>query len=133
MTKSKNIFLIDCEYSRFVEYFSRKRNSDLIDPIEIHKRLTNNDVMKIPPSEDIVEFHMSKKLNSFSNCRKSEFLYFYSKNISEDLIKNLKSFFSRCEFPVNFYLLQEDGTALPHFHQEFKSVQFLEDDKDGFT
>jgi len=125
---SKNIFVVNCDSSRFEDYFSRKKNSDIVNPLEIHKRLTNNDVMKSPPSRDIVEFHILKRLNSFSKCRKSEFLYFYSTSISEDLIKNLKSVFSNCDFPVNFYLLQEEGTDIPKFHQEFNSVQFLEND-----
>ena len=125
---SKNIFVVNCESSRFEDYFSRKKNSDIVNPLEIHKRLTNNDVMKSPPSRDIVEFHILKRLNSFSKCRKSEFLYFYSESINETMIKNLKSIFSNCGFPVNFYLLQEKGTEVPNFHEEFSSVQFLEND-----
>lgn len=126
---SKNIFVVNCEISKFEDYFSRKKNSDIVNYFEIKKRLTNNDVFKTPPSDDIVEFHMLKRLNSFSRCKKSEFLYFYSNSLREDLIKNLKSLFSDCEFLVNFHLLQEDGTPFPKYREEFTSVQYLENDK----
>lgn len=123
---SKNIFIVNCEVSRFEDYFSRKKNSDIVNYFEIKKRLTNNDVFKTPPSRDIIEFHMMKRLNSFSRCKKSEFLYFYTDSISEDLIKNLKNIFSSCNFPVNFHLLQEEGSNFPKYQDEFVSVQYLE-------
>jgi hypothetical protein len=123
---SKNIFVVSCEKSKFETIFSRKRNSDIINYHEIRQRLTNNDVFKTPPSKEVVEFQIIKKLNSFSKCRKTEFLFFYMDNITSEFLSYLKSLFSECEFPVNYHLLLENDTKIPKIHKEFNSVQLLE-------
>ena len=123
---SKNIFVVNCDKSKFESVFSRKRNSDIINYYEIRQRLTNNDVFKCPPSSDIVEFQIIKKLNAFSKCRKTEFLFFYVDNLSNDFLNYLKSIFTECEFPVNFHLLLEKDQSVPKIHTEFNSVQILE-------
>ena len=123
---SKNIFVVNCDKSKFESVFSRKRNSDIINYYEIRQRLTNNDVFKCPPSPDIIEFQIIKKLNSFSKCRKTEFLFFYVDDLSTDFLNYLKSIFNECEFPVNFHLLIDKDDIIPTIHTEFNSVQILE-------
>jgi hypothetical protein len=127
MTITKNVFIVNCEKSVFEGYFSRKRNSDIINHYEIKQRLTNNDVFKTPPSNDVIEFQIIKKLNSFSKCKKSEFLFFFADNLSKDLVENLKSIFSECEFPVSYHLLLENiDNSFSDISREFSSIQQLE-------
>ena len=123
---SKNIFVVNCDKITFEKSFSRKRNSDIINYHEIKQRLTNNDVFKSPPSDDIVEFQIIKKLNSFRKCRKTEFLFFYIDDVNQSFVTNLKTLFGECEFPVNFHLLVDPAQPLPKFHVEFNSVQKIE-------
>ena len=59
---SKNIFVVSCNREIFESSFSRKKNSDIINHYEIHQKLTNNDSAKIPPSQEIVNFQIIKKL-----------------------------------------------------------------------
>jgi hypothetical protein len=123
---SKNIFVVNCDKIAFEKSFSRKRNSDIINYHEIRQRLTNNDVFKTPPSDDIIEFQIIKKLNSFRKCRKAEFLFFYIDDVNQSFVINLKTLFTECEFPVNFHLLVDPTQPLPKFHTEFNSVQKIE-------
>ena len=125
---SKNIFIVNCELEKFELVFSRKRNSDIINHHEIKQRLTNNDVFKIPPSDEVVEFQIVKKLNSFRKCKKTEFLFFYVDSIEKKFIQNLKDIFTNCEFPVNYHLLIDSELPSTRIHKEFNSVQNLEND-----
>ncbi len=123
---SKNIFIVNCDKSKFESSFSRKRNSDIINYHEIRQRLTNNDVFKSPPSSDIVEFQIIKRLYSFKKCRKTEFLFFYVDSLDVNFLSNLKNIFGECEFPVNFHLLVDQDHQIPKFHEEFNSITMLE-------
>jgi len=123
---SKNIFVVTCNKSIFEDSFSRKRNSDIINYHEIKKRLTNNDVLKSPPSDDVIEFQIIKKLNAFIKCRKTEFLFFHADEVDYALINNLKTLFSDCEYPVHFHLLVDDSSTIPKCHAEFNSVQTID-------
>ena len=89
---SKNIFVVKCNPSRFSDNFSRKKNSEIINHYEIRQRLTNNDVFKNPPTDEIVNFQIIKKLNNFKGCRNTEFLFFYQDKINDEFIIGLKKF-----------------------------------------
>jgi len=123
---NKNVFIVNCEKSVFEESFSRKRNSDIINHYEIKQRLTNNDVFKTPPSNEIVEYQIIKKLNSFGKCKKTEFLFFFAETVNDSILNGIKSVFSDCEFPVIYNLLVEDPDKVKIKNQEFNSVQRLE-------
>ena len=125
---NKNIFVVNCDIEKFEKLFSRKRNSDIINYYEIRQRLTNNDVFKTPPSTEIIEFQIIKKINSFSKCKKTEFLFFFADNVNLDFIIKLKSLFSSCEFLTNYHLISEssDSKYTNKIVKEFNSVQSLE-------
>lgn len=125
---SKNIFIVNCDRKTFESSFSKKKNSDIINQYEIFQKLTNNDSSKIPPSEEIVNFQIIKKLNNFKICRKTEFVYFLKEKVDRKFIKNLKNLFSNCNVPVYFHLLI-DSEDKKGFIKEFNTVQVLEDDK----
>ena len=128
MSITKNVFIVNCERTNFEKYFSKKRNSDVINWKDIKDKLTNNDALKIPPSTQIIEFQVIKKINSFSRCKRLEFLYYYTEKINDEIIQNVKDFFRGCQFPINYHLItnelnQSDVTS------SFESIQLLEDDK----
>lgn len=126
-TITKNVFIVNCDRGVFEGYFSRKRNSDIINYHEIQKRLTNNDVFKTPPSREVVEFQIIKRLNSFSKCKKTEFLFFFSDSHNSEIVDSLKSVFSECEFPVNYHLLLDDpNSSLLQENTKFTSIQLLD-------
>jgi hypothetical protein len=72
---TKNVLIVKCDREKFEKHFSKKRNSDVINHHDIRERLTNNDVFKTPPSSEIVQFQIVKRINSFTKCKKSEFLF----------------------------------------------------------
>lgn len=125
---NKNIFIVNCGIDKFENLFSRKRNSDIINYYEIRQRLTNNDIFKTPPSMEIIEFQIIKKINAFSKCKKTEFLFFYSDNVDFDFITKLKTLFSGCEFPINYHLISETAETkyTNKLIKEFNSVQSLD-------
>jgi hypothetical protein len=129
---SKNIFVVNCKRDVFESSFSRKKNSDIINHYEIHQKLTNNDSSKIPPSEEIVNFQIIKKLNNFRDCRKTEFVYFLREDVDRSFIIRLKNFFNNCTVPVFFHLLK-DTEKESSIEKEFNSVQVLEHDKAAVT
>ena len=129
---SKNIFVVNCNRDIFESSFSRKKNSDIINHYEIHQKLTNNDSAKIPPSEEIVNFQIIKKLNNFRDCRKTEFVYFLREEIDKSFIIRLKNFFNNCSVPVFFHLLK-DSDKISSIEKEFNTVQILEHDKAAVT
>lgn len=123
---SKNVFIVNCDRSKFESYFSRKRNSDIINHHEIRQRLTNNDIFKTPPSQEVIEYQIIKKINSFSRCKKSEFLYFYIDKLELDFINKIKILFSSCEFPINYHLLIDYELNEKLKKLEFNSINKLE-------
>ena len=127
---SKNVFIVKCDISLFESNFSRKKNSEIINHLEIRQRLTNNDVFKNPPTDDIVQFQIMKKLNSFKDCKKTEFLFFYRDSVDGSFIDALKEIVNQSEFPVNYHLLLESDIKDSKLKKKFNSIQFMErDDK----
>jgi hypothetical protein len=125
---TKNIFIVKCDRETFEKNFSKKRNSDVINHNDIRERLTNNDVFKTPPSSEIVQFQIIKRINSFSRCKKSEFLFFYQEDLTEDFIEGLKTLFSSCEYPINYHLVTSDEEIENKLNEKFSSIQKIEYD-----
>jgi hypothetical protein len=127
----KNIFIVKCNRDSFEKGFVRKKNSDVINFHEIHQKLTNNDSSKVPPSDDIVNFQIVKKLNKFRLCRKTEFIYMLSENIDIEFIDRLKSFFNGCYVPVYYHLLIDTNIEDELLLSEFNSATQIEYDKNS--
>lgn len=123
----KNVFIVKCDRENFEKHFSKKRNSDIINHNDIRERLTNNDVFKSPPSSEIVEFQIIKKINAFTKCKKSEFLFFYQEDLTTDFIEGIKILFSSCEYTINFHLVTDDSSV--ELNEKFHSIQKMEYDK----
>jgi hypothetical protein len=129
MSITKNVFIVNCERERFEKFFSKKRNSDVINWKDIRDKLTNNDALKIPPTKQIIEFQIIKKFNSFSKCKRMEFLYYYVDKVSDDIINEVKGFFRNCQFPVNYHVITSVDQEFDSILNDFNSVQLVEDDK----
>lgn len=123
----KNVFIVKCDRENFEKNFSKKRNSDIINHNDIRERLTNNDVFKSPPSPEIVQFQIIKRINSFTRCKKSEFLFFYQEDLTSGFVDGLKTLFSSCEYPINYHLVTDDAEI--EFREKFYSIQTMEYDK----
>jgi hypothetical protein len=123
----KNVFIVKCDRENFEKNFSKKRNSDIINHNDIRERLTNNDVFKSPPSPEIVQFQIIKRINSFTRCKKSEFLFFYQEELTSGFVDGLKTLFSSCEYPINYHLVTDDLEI--EFREKFYSIQTMEYDK----
>jgi len=128
MSITKNVFIVSCERNKFEKYFSKKRNSDVINWKEIKDKLTNNDALKIPPSTEIVEFQVIKKINSFSKCKRLEFLYYYTEEVTDNMIQSIKTFFKNCQYPVNYHLITNELNEFD-ITDNFEYVQITENDK----
>lgn len=102
---TKNVFIVKCDREVFERNFSKKRNSDVINHHEIREKLTNNDLYKTPPSPEIIQYQIMKKINSFTRCKKSEFIYLYREEITREFVEGVKTLFSTTEFPINFHLV----------------------------
>jgi hypothetical protein len=127
----KNIFIVKCNRDSFEKGFVRKKNSDVINFHEIHQKLTNNDSSKIPPTDDIVNFQIVKKLNKFRLCRKTEFIYMLSEKIDIEFIDRLKTFFQGCYVPVYYHLLVDSNIEDEDLLLEFNSATKIEYDKNS--
>lgn len=125
----KNVFIVRCDRDIFERIFSKKRNSDVINHHDIRERLTNNDLYKMPPSPEIIQFQIMKKINSFTKCKKSEFIYLYREEISKEFVEGVKSLFSSsCESAINFHLVTD--TKIEIEEDMFYSVQIMDYEKD---
>ena len=122
---SKNVFIVKCDISRFNESFSRKKNSEIINHHDIRQRLTNNDVFKSPPTDEIVNFQIIKKLNNFKDCKKTEFLFIYQDNVNPEFVNRLKGFFKDSEFPVLYHLLVENENKTAKVKKQFTTIQVM--------
>ena len=131
MSITKNVFIVNCERNKFEKFFSKKRNSDIINWQEIKDKLTNNDALKTPPSKQIVEFQVIKKINSFSKCKRLEFLYYFAETVNEDIIEGVKTFFKGCPYPVNYHLITNVSEEFDNINLE--NFQTLGDDKIGIN
>jgi hypothetical protein len=123
---SKNIFVVKCDPSRFSDNFSRKKNSEIINHYEIRQRLTNNDVFKNPPTDEIVNFQIIKKLNNFKGCRNTEFLFFYQDKINDEFIIGLKKFFIDSGYPIHYHLISESEIKSNRLKKHFNSFQIMD-------
>jgi hypothetical protein len=123
---SKNVFIVKCDLSLFNESFSRKKNSEIINHHEIRQRLTNNDVFKTPPTDEIVNFQIIKKLNNFKECKKTEFLFFFQDSVNDDFVSRLKDFFLGSDYPIHYHLLTDQETKSPKMKKHFSTVQFMD-------
>lgn len=127
---SKNIFIVKCDHSTFERSFTRKKNSDVINFHEIKEKLTNGDSSKTPPSNEIVNFQISKRLNNFRSCKKTEFVFLLRDSVDVEFISRLKGFFDGCFVPVYYHLLLDEEIKNKKLLKEFNSVQYIEDDKE---
>lgn len=125
---AKNIFVVKCDLPLFESNFERKRNSDVINHMEIRQRLTNNDIYKNPPSDEIVEFHIMKKLNSFRRCKKTEFLFVYKESVDVNFMDGLRDLFVDCEYPVKFHLISQKSIIPKLIKNQFASVSIMNSD-----
>ena len=126
---SKNIFIVNCDRETFERSFNKKKNTEVINHYEIHQKLTNNDISKSPPTQEIVEYQIAKRLNNFRDCRKSEFVFYLQEEIDNTFVDRLKVFFGGCFVPVYYHLLTDKEFNDSKIAKEFNSVQYLEDDK----
>jgi hypothetical protein len=122
---SKNVFIVKCDLSLFNESFSRKKNSEIINHHDIRQRLTNNDVFKSPPTDEIVNFQIIKRLNNFKECKKTEFLFIYQENIDSEFVTKLKGFFRDSPFPVLYHLLVENDNKSARMKKQFTTIQVM--------
>lgn len=126
---SKNVFIVRCDRETFERSFTRKKNSDIINHYEIHQKLTNNDSSKTPPSDEIVNYQIVKRLNSFRECRKTEFVFVLREKIDQNFIVRLKDFFGECFVPVFYHLLADKEIKDKKLIKEFNTVSVLDHDK----
>ena len=126
---SKNIFIVKCDKETFEKSFIRKKNSEIINYYEIYQKLTNNDISKTPPSDEIIEYQIIKKLNNFRDCRRTEFIFFLREKIDRNFVYMIKKFFNNCYVPVFYHLLLDKEIKDTKVTKEFNTVQYLEDDK----
>jgi hypothetical protein len=128
---SKNVFIVRCDRETFESSFTRKKNSDIINHYEIHQKLTNNDSSKTPPSDEIVNYQIVKRLNSFRECRKTEFVFVLREKIDQNFIIRLKEFFGECFVPVFYHLLVDKEVKDKKLIKEFNTVSLLDHDKNS--
>jgi hypothetical protein len=128
---SKNVFIVRCDRETFESSFTRKKNSDIINHYEIHQKLTNNDSSKTPPSDEIVNYQIVKRLNSFRECRKTEFVFVLREKIDQNFIIRLKDFFGECFVPVFYHLLVDKEVKDKKLIKEFNTVSLLDHDKNS--
>ena len=126
---SKNIFIVNCDRETFERSFNKKKNTEVINHYEIYQKLTNNDISKSPPTPEIVEYQIVKRLNNFRDCRRSEFVFFLQEEIDNTFVDRLKVFFGGCFVPVYYHLLADQEIRDTKILKEFNSVHYLEDDK----
>jgi hypothetical protein len=126
---TKNVFIVKCNREKFEKYFSKKKNSDVINHHDIRERLTNNDVFRTPPTPEIVQFQIVKRINSFTKCKSSEFLFLYREELTTDFIDGIKDLFHPCDFEINYHLVTDDEAISNRISKKFNSVQKMEYDK----
>ena len=127
---TKNVFIVKCDRDVFEKNFSKKRNSDVINHHEIREKLTNNDLYKTPPSPEIIQYQIMKKINSFTRCKKSEFIYLYREEITREFVEGVKTLFSTNDFQINFHLVIDKNFEVEE--SLFCTIQVIdyENDKD---
>lgn len=110
----------------FIDSFSRKKSSEIINHHEIRQRLTNNDVFKTAPTDEIINFQIIKRLNNFKECKRSEFLFIYQDDIHTEFINSIKEFFKGSEIPINYHLLLDEDIRNKRIKKVFNSVQIID-------
>ena len=122
---SKNVFIVKTDRETFEKSFIRKKNSEIINRYEITQKLIDNDANKSIPNQEIVEFLILKKINSFKNCKRTEFLFFLVDSLSTVFIQNLKSALCNSTKPIVYHLLSSEEHP-EEIKRYFDSILHLE-------
>lgn len=105
--KVKHVFFVGCDYPFFQQNFKKSKNAEVLVFAEVRKRLTSREVSKEPPSDEIVRFHIRKRLNTFMHSPRTDFLYYWVPDIQPASAGSI-SHFARSNPDARIFLLVED-------------------------
>jgi len=121
---SKNIFIVCCEHQMFKDKFSKRKNCVIINYKEVIDKLTNDDVMNIPPTQDLIDFYIIKRINEFKLSKREEFLYVWNDKISNEYISYIINKFNHSHVTSYFHLLiTTENDSIDK--SKFNTIQFL--------
>jgi hypothetical protein len=124
--RTKHVFFVCCSYPFFQQHFKKGKNSEILVFADVKKRLTSREVSKEPPSDEIVRFHVAKRVNGFMKSTRADFLYYYVHELrpeSPDLVRA----FARSNDGVKAYLLVEDEAAFREMQGSMDNVLLIRD------
>ena len=105
--KVKHVFFVGCDYPFFQQNFKKSKNAEVLVFAEVKKRLTSREVSKEPPSNEIVRFHIRKRLNMFMQSPRMDFLYYWVPDIRPASAAGILQF-ARANPAARIFLLVED-------------------------
>lgn len=123
--KIKNVFFVNCDFAFFRQNFRKSKNAEIIVFEEVRKRLASREVQKERPSDEIVRFHIAKRVNNFLKSSRTEFLYYYMEDMSPPTVVKLRKF-AKSE-GVRAFLLVEDQAAFDSLSAQFDNVLLIKD------
>lgn len=130
---TKNVFIIKCDKKIFQKNFRKKKNSEVINKHEIINKIPSKDLSNsyIP---EIVKYQIIKKINSFKESKKINFLYLLSEDINVDSIDEFKKIFKNCQYLTYYHLITDEILHLydKDLREKLNSIELIEDDKNQF-
>ena len=124
--RPKHVFFVCCSYPFFQQNFKKGKNSEILVFTDVKKRLTSREVSKEPPSDEIVRFHIAKRVNSFMKSTRADFLYYYVDELRPDAADRVRAF-ARSNEGVKAYLLLEDAGAFESMRGEMDNLLLIRD------
>lgn len=109
-SKVKHVFFVGCEYSFFQQNFKKSKNAEVLVFAEVRKRLTSREVSKEPPSDEIVRFHIRKRLNMFMHSPRTDFLYYWVPDIQPSSAAGISQF-AKANPAARIFLLVDDPSS----------------------
>jgi hypothetical protein len=122
----KNVFIVSCTNYNFNKIQKNKKKSEIINPYLIREKLTDKNKV---PSDEIVSYHIIKKINAFKTCKFSQFIYYYQLELNKSFIEEIKKIFDSGFYDVAYHLLIDSSIkkdSLESVIEYFESVQYIE-------
>lgn len=133
MEDKKIFYVVNCSDESFQNEFKKDKEVELISHIQIRNKLDNNDIYKKSCNEDLVKFSIIKKINNFTNSKKSKEVYYFLEEMDFEKVNALKKLVHK-KIEFNLIVAESNYCELtPKIKSKFKNINLIEDDKSRFN
>lgn len=106
--KQKYVFFVACDVEFFRRQFRKSKSAEVLVFEDVRKRLGSREVTKERPSDEIVRFYLTRRVNNFVKSSRTDFLYYHLDDVDERSVARIRSFDRSAGDEVTTFLMVQD-------------------------